>query len=186
VVVAAYLVTGNPGSGKSTIAAELTRRGLVAIDPDYDRKLSYWENAAGTAVDGPDRPDEAWLRSHRWVWSRSRLTELVGAKSAVVFVCGIARNQDQLLDLFDAVFLLRMDAVTQEERLAAHDVAHPPGRSDAGRQEIRAGRAVFETQMRKLGAISVDCSAPPAAVVDALQLLIASPTLSPHVKDTAG
>jgi predicted ATPase len=39
--MAAFLVTGNPGSGKTTLAAELARRGLVAIDPDYDAELSY-------------------------------------------------------------------------------------------------------------------------------------------------
>src|SRR6266581_2605889 len=42
--MAAFLVTGNPGSGKTTLAAELARRGLVAIDPDYDAELSYWED----------------------------------------------------------------------------------------------------------------------------------------------
>jgi predicted ATPase len=34
----AFLVTGNPGSGKSALARELTRRGLLAIDPDHDRR----------------------------------------------------------------------------------------------------------------------------------------------------
>jgi len=38
----AYLVTGNQGSGKSTVAAELVRRGHIAIDSDYDPELSYW------------------------------------------------------------------------------------------------------------------------------------------------
>jgi hypothetical protein len=33
----------------------------------------------------------------------------------------IARNQSQLLDLFDQVFLLQIDGSTQEVRLAVHD-----------------------------------------------------------------
>ena len=33
--MAAFLITGNPGSGKTTLAEELSRRGLIAIDPDY-------------------------------------------------------------------------------------------------------------------------------------------------------
>ena len=59
--MAAFLVTGNPGSGKTTLAAELARRGLVAIDPDYDPELSYWEDDAGTQIlkaDGPAQPNE--------------------------------------------------------------------------------------------------------------------------------
>jgi hypothetical protein len=43
-----------------------------------------------------------------------------------VFVCGIALNIDQVLDLFDLLFLLRIDAETQEERLLAYDTGHPP------------------------------------------------------------
>jgi hypothetical protein len=91
-----------------------------------------------------------------------------------VFVCGIARNQDELLDLFDRVFLLRIDARTQEARLAAHDALHPPGRSEAGRQEIRQGQATFEAQMIKAGAIALDGTAPTAAVASELLALAAT------------
>ena len=36
-----------------------------------------------------------------------------------MFFCGIARNQDQMLDLFEQVFLLVIDTDTQIARLAA-------------------------------------------------------------------
>jgi hypothetical protein len=96
----AFLVTGNPGSGKSALADELGRR--------------------------------------------------------------------ELLDLFDRVFLLQIDTPTQEARLAAHDAAHPPGRREAGRQEIRDGRPVFEMQMLKLGAVALDGTASTALIADQL------------------
>jgi hypothetical protein len=116
--VAAYLVTGNPGSGKSTLAAELARRGLVATDHDYDSSLSYWEDDDGnrlTRADGPLAPDASWLRAHHWVWSRARLEQLLTQQRRPLFVCGIALNIDRVIDLFDRVFLLRIDAATQEE-----------------------------------------------------------------------
>lgn len=133
----AFLVTGNPGSGKSTLARELIRRGLLAVDPDHDPQFSHWEDAAGHQVGGPQRPGEQWLVSHRWVWSRPRMQEVLAGHDGAVFVCGIARNQDELLDLFDRVFLLRIGGQTQEARLNAHDALNPPGRSEAGRREIR-------------------------------------------------
>ena len=34
---------------------------------------------------------------------------------------------DHVLDLFDRVFLLEIDADTQEEPLGAYDISHPPG-----------------------------------------------------------
>lgn len=173
--VSAFLVTGNPGSGKSTLAHELACRGLPTIDPDDDLELSQWEDAAGDRVDGPPAPDDEWRRTHRWVWSRSRLEELLAEHGGSVFVCGIARNQDQLLDLFDRVFLLRIDPATQEARLAAYDALNAPGRSDAGRQEIRDGRAAFEAQMLRLGAIALDGAAPTVAVADELLALVGAP-----------
>ena len=53
----AFLVTGNPGSGKSELARELTRRGVSAIDPDDDPGLTHWKDAAGYQVNGPALPD---------------------------------------------------------------------------------------------------------------------------------
>jgi hypothetical protein len=171
----AFLVTGNPGSGKSTLAQVLVRRGLATIDPDYDPELSYWEDDAGNRLsggDGPAAPDEQWLRAHRWVWNRSRLQDLLTQRQAPVFVCGIALNIDHVLDLFDRLFLLRIDADTQEERLLAYDTGHPPGRSEAGRQQIRDGRPVFEAQMLKLGAIALDGTASAQTVADQLLTMI--------------
>jgi hypothetical protein len=164
----AFLVTGNPGSGKSELARELTRRGVLAVDPDDDPCLAHWEDAAGHQVNGPALPDGQWLRSHRWVWSRSRMEAVLAGYDRAVFVCGIARNQDELWDLFDRVFLLRIDGPTQETRLAAYDAQHPPGRSESARKEIREGRTVFETQMLRAGAIALDGTAPTAMVADEL------------------
>jgi hypothetical protein len=169
--VPAFLVTGNPGSGKSALARELAGRGVPAIDPDDDPELAHWEDAAGQRVTGPPRPDGQWLRSHRWVWSRSRMEQVLAGHARAVFVCGIARNQDKMLDLFGLVFLLRIDEATQEARLAAHDALHPPGRGQAGREEIRQGRAMFETQMLRAGAVALDGTAPTAAVADELLAL---------------
>ena len=173
--VPAVLVTGNPGSGKSALAQELTRRGHSAIDPDRDAELSYWQDRAGGHVrlaDAPPAPDREWLRSHRWVWSRSRLEELLAREAGALFVCGIAANIDEVIDLFDAAFLLHIDEATQEARLVAHDAANPPGRGEPGRQAIREGREVFEAQMASLGAITLDGGAPTPVVADELLALV--------------
>jgi len=161
-----FLITGNPGSGKSTLAAELSRRGLVAIDTD---DLAFWEDSSGLPVDKPPYADDGWLLAHRWVWSRARIEEAIAAASdggdGPMFFCGIARNQDQMLDLFEQVFLLRIDDDTQIVRLAR---ATSPLRTEAVRRQIREGRAVFEAQMLARGAIPLDGTASPAALADSL------------------
>lgn len=153
----AYLITGNPGSGKSTLAAELARRGLAVVDAD---DLACWEDGFGMPVARPPEPDDDWLLSHRWVWSRSRIQQAIaesGDSRPCVFVCGIARNQAEMLDVFDLVFLLGIDEQTQEARLAAES----PARPGAVRQQIRDGRPVFEAQMLTRGAIPLDGTASP-------------------------
>ena len=167
--IAAYLVTGNPGSGKSQLAIELVRRGLVAIDPDYDPALSYFEDDHGARVllaNGPADPDRQWLESHRWVWNRSRMQERLKVHPGPVFVCGIALNIAGMADVFERLFLLRIDAATQEARLEAHDRANPPGRSEVQRSQIRNGRVVFEGEMLRLGATAINGNVPTAEVAD--------------------
>lgn len=155
-----YLVTGNPGSGKSTLVRELSRRGLVALDAD---DLAFWADGDGRPVDEPADADDAWRLAHQWVWSRSRIVQ--AATTDGTFVCGIARNQGEMLDLFDKVFLLAIDEDTQNARLAR---ATSPDRTDAIKQQIRDGRPVFEAEMLARGAIPLDGSAPPETVADTL------------------
>jgi hypothetical protein len=113
-------------------------------------------------------PDEQWLMTHRWIWNRPRLQEVLTQPQGHVFVCGIALNIDHVLDLFQGLFLLHIHADTQEARLLAHDTSHPPGRTEAGRQQIREGRHVFEAQMLNLGAVALDGTASTHALADEL------------------
>jgi adenylate kinase family enzyme len=164
-----FLVTGNPGSGKSTLAAELSRRGLVAIDTD---DLAFWEDSSGLPVDQPPGADDGWLLTHQWVWSRARIEEAIATSDGadgLIFFCGIARNQDTMLGLFEQVFLLVIDEDTQVARLAQ---ATSPLRSEAANRQIREGRSVFQAQMLARGAIPLDGTASPAALADSLLALL--------------
>jgi hypothetical protein len=139
-VMRAFLITGNPGSGKSTLAAELSRRGHVAIDAD---DLASWEDSSGVPVEPPSQVDEAWQLAHRWVWNRAHLEAALAASGdtdRLRFVCGIALNQDQMLDLFERVFVLVIEADAQDTRLAR---ARSPQRTEGVKQQIRQGRPVF-------------------------------------------
>ncbi|HKE66624.1 MAG TPA: hypothetical protein VKB59_18505 [Micromonosporaceae bacterium] len=164
-----FLITGNPGSGKSTLAAELSRRGHVAIDAD---DLASWENSSGVPVEPPAQVDEGWRLAHRWVWNRARLQAAIASSddtTGVIFVCGIALNQDQMLDLFERVFLLVIDADAQDSRLAR---ATSPQRTEGIKQQIREGRPVFEARMLAAGAVPLDATASPTFLADAVLALV--------------
>jgi hypothetical protein len=92
------------------------------------------------------------------------MQQVLAGHDGTVFVCGIAQNIDELLDLFDRVFLLHIDRPTQEARPITHDALHPP--EAKRRPEIRDGLAVFEAQMLRLGAIALDGTEPTGSVAD--------------------
>ncbi len=163
-----FLVTGNPGSGKSTLAAELSRRGLIIVDAD---DLAFWQDSSGVRVEQPAGVDDGWLRAHRWVWSRARIEQVIaasGGDAGRMFFCGIARNQAEMLDLFEKVFLLAIDDETQITRLAGPVQANSPVRAAAVRRQIREGRPVFQVQMLAAGAIPLDGTASPKVLADSL------------------
>jgi len=151
--VPAHLITGNPGSGKTTVAQELLRRGRIAVDAD---DTAHWETTAGVPVEQPQHATDEWLLSHRWVWSRPRIEHVIAPHVAAgrhIFLCGIAMNQRDMLDLFATVFLLAIDHETQLRRLDTPDNAD---RNEAQRAQILDGRETFERQMRAAGAVVLD------------------------------
>lgn len=81
------------------MAAELTHLGHHAIDADDE--IAHWQ-------DGPD--------GRRWTWDRERLERVIRLTPGLI-VCGIAINMRDMLELFDQVFLLAIDAATQIQRL---------------------------------------------------------------------
>ena len=121
-------------------------------------------------ADQPPGADDDWRRAHRWVWSRAQIEQVIAASGDAgrMFFCGIARNQDQMLDLFEKVFLLVIDAGTQIARLAGPAQPTSPVRTEAMRRQIREGRHVFQAQMLARGAIPLDASASPQVLADSV------------------
>jgi hypothetical protein len=152
------------------MAAELSRRGLVAVDAD---RFAGWESATGAEVDQPENAEDDWLLGHRWVWRRALLERFVGAQSAGehVFVCGIAMNQREMLDIFDEVFLLRLDHSTQLGRLDTVSNAH---RTAALRAQILDGRPVFQQEMVASGARVLDGRQPTSILADQVLRMVSS------------
>jgi hypothetical protein len=85
-----------------------------------------------------------------------------------MFFCGIARNQAEMLDLFEQVFLLLIDDETQMVRLASPARMTSPIRTEAIKQQIRDGRPAFQAQMLSRGAIPLDGTASPKMLADTL------------------
>jgi adenylate kinase family enzyme len=166
--MSAIQIAGCSAAGKTTIAAVLARRGLVAIDADDDPLLARSVDAAGNVVEEPDEPDFAWLSTHYWAWDPARLDELIQAAApTTLYVCGGADNQREMADRFTHVFLLEIDEPTMLARLDARQ-NNDWGRIGDTRDFLRRKLPQVQDRLRASGAILIDARQPVDQVVDAI------------------
>lgn len=155
-----YLIDGVSCTGKSTVCAELQRRGYHVINGDEE--LACWGDLnTGKAVNGS--ADE-----HRaWIWDVEQVSALVADHShAATFFCGGSRNSDRFLALFDAVFVLEIDLETLNRRLAARPENAWGGTASEGESFARLQHATKAGLPKN--AITIDATEPLACVVDAI------------------
>jgi hypothetical protein len=154
------LVSGNPGSGKSTLTTELERRGHRA-DADAVPGLAAWLDADGAVVgDGSLKPTPELLATCFWGWSGARLDQVLVELGNDGILLGIAVNQWEFIERFDRLVLLELDLVTQRERISYRDRLF--------REQIEDGLPVFQAQMLEHGAARVDATRATTDVADAV------------------
>lgn len=117
-----YLIEGSSGTGKTTVATELQRRGYHVLHGD--RELAY----RGDPLTGAPLNDTAWrqgaedpafVHAHH-LWDIGKVKAIIDDRNhAISFFCGGSRNIQRLIDLFDGAFVLEVDLATLKKRLDA-------------------------------------------------------------------
>ncbi|MEU1272676.1 hypothetical protein [Streptomyces sp. NPDC005799] len=162
-------VTGNSGTGKSTVSGVLRAWGYVAFDADEDGFSRWIDRSSGEVVMDPPYPvPEGWLERYGWVIVRERVEALVEeSRSRIAFLCGSAENEEDVRDLFDVTVCLVIDEDTLRHRLATRTTnafgQHPEELAAALEWNPRM-RAIYES----LGATVIDASKPVNEVVDSV------------------
>jgi len=165
-----FFITGVAGSGKSTVLQELISRGYEAYGIDEDGFAHWHNNKTGyihpkSSVKTSDRTPD-FLNNHTWKIDRNMVEDLASkAKTRPVFVCGVARNENELLDLFTGKFALIVDANTLKHRIATRE-NNDYGKTAHELEQILKDQASNEERYSKARYILIDATQPKDRVVD--------------------
>jgi len=159
------LITGMSGTGKSTVIAELARRGYRTVDLDaapYSELVPAAEGEITGVGGGMD-----------WVWNGDRVTEVLDtAGDELLFLSGCSPNQGQFADRLDHVILLTAPPDIIRDRLATrttNDFGKDPAELERTLQIIEE----IEPLLRRSADVVIDMSVPLDEVVDRLERLAA-------------
>jgi broad-specificity NMP kinase len=163
--VGKYLITGRGGTGKSTIALELQRRGYPAFDGDKVPQLARWEDRSTGQPLMIDPAGYIDFEKVAWAWNAGTLTHLLTTHDNL-FLCGSSSNQSDYYASFDIVFILTLDPPTHDLRLSTR--ASDYGKHPDLRRKIVVGHQKFAKELLAAGAIPIDVTQPLERVVDTI------------------
>jgi len=134
--------------------------------------LSNWINKkTGDVVRYSPGVSKNWLEEHSWIVDKKKLAQILSTEGGVdVFVSGIPSNTVDILDLFDAVFLLQISANTIRRRLAERMDVGAFGKSDDEIDDIMRWKDEFIKTMKIHGVISIDAEKSLSEVVEEILL----------------
>lgn len=124
-----YLIDGISGTGKTTVAEELERRGYNVLHGD--RELKYrGDPKTGKRVEEPKHKSELdkaiWRQKHH-IWDLNKVKSVISDNSIPVsFFCGGSRNSSQFIELLDGVFILEVDDINEIFRRLDERVLRDP------------------------------------------------------------
>lgn len=168
--MALFFITGIAGSGKSTVTNELKARGYEAYDTDDDGFARWHNDQTGyihpkSSVKKEDRTNE-FLKIHSWIVPRSSVEELARrSDNKTIFLCGVASNEDEIRDLFKAIFELTIDDETLILRLKTR-TTNDWGKQPHELEQTLTSQHNLDELYSKNNPILIDATQPVGVVVD--------------------
>jgi 2-phosphoglycerate kinase len=153
--MAKFLITGYPGTGKSSIAHELRQRGHFAYDTESMRGYMNAENiTTGQRIPLPSPVPAEWFNTNRYIWDLTRVTQLL-QQHEDVYLCALADNQEDMYASFDKIFLLVLDETLMRHRLEQRTTTNY-GKNPDELSDIMKMHRHFEASLLNAGAVTIN------------------------------
>ena len=150
-------ITGISGTGKTTIAKKLAEQGFCAISIDEVLDLCFWINKqTKEKITIEVELNKDFIDAHDWVCDIESLKNLINKQGAeLIFVLGIAANQNDFLNLFDEVLLLQCSPETFIARIE-NRTDNDFGKDKTAQETILNSYQAFEKEMLERGATPIN------------------------------
>lgn len=165
-----YLIEGVSGTGKTSVAEELQRRGYHVVHGD--RELKYRGDPTTGApmiepVHASERDKAVWQHEHL-LWDIDKVKRVVADHgNPISFFCGGSRNVSTFIDVFDGVFVLEVDDLdTLYRRLDARVARDPTDWGGKPEEKELVARLHRTNEDIPSGGIVIDATQPLVTVVD--------------------
>lgn len=165
-----YLIEGISGTGKTSVAEELQKRGYHVIHGD--RELKYrGDPKTGKPLTEPahkNKTEKAVWRQKHHLWDVDKVKSTITDHShPISFFCGGSRNFENFINLLDGVFILNVDDINEIYRRMDERVARDPN-DFGGKLEEKDLVAKLHTTKEDIpqNGITIDATMPLEHVVD--------------------
>lgn len=159
-----YLLSGLPGTGKTTIQHELDKLGYDTIDTDeawgYHGHIETEE-----PFEIPPDASRAWFKDHGWVWNSKIVRSILEQPhEKPLFICGGSRNEEQFYHYFSKIFSLHVPDEVMRQRLEARRGAEGTTPMFIDRM-VKLNKGFYQRAAKK-GSMVIETTHPLAECVD--------------------